>query len=229
MFNTVLFLGYDDMQAIDLIGPWEVFIILRDILYPDLKLHIVSETGAPFSIGNGLTLPAHMSFAQAPKADLLFVPGGTGRVKQTENKTLLDFIQTQYKTCEHIASICTGTFLLYAAGLLQEKKCTTYWRALLELYRLSDVSDITVSEERIVRDGNVWTTGGLVSGIDLALAMISELCSSEIAGRVQLVFEYFPPTRAYTRDRDIYRIPPYSPDDYGARRVPRYIKKTLWS
>lgn len=223
MSKTILFIGYDDVQAIDLIGPWEVFILWRNLIDPKLQLYIVSETGEPFSMGNELTLPAHMSFAKAPKADIVVVPGGQGRIKQTNNKTLLNFIQTQYQSCEYIASVCTGAFLLQAAGILQGKKCTTYWRALPEFTRLLGV---TVSEERIVRDGKVWTAGGLSSGIDLALAIIAEIAGDEIAGRIQLAFEYFPLDKVYATEENTKQLPPYNNSDHEVI-VPRYIKKII--
>jgi transcriptional regulator GlxA family with amidase domain len=105
-----------------------------------------------------------------------------------------------------VISVCTGMFLLHKAGLLMNKPVTTYWRALSEL---RSFKDIDVKEERVVKSGNIWTTGGVSSGIDLAFELIAEIAGNEEAGRVQLLFEYFPKRTIYCNLQSSKSLPPY--------------------
>ena len=102
---------------------------------------------------------------------------------------MIAFVQKQYPTCQHILSVCTGSFILQAAGLLEGKNATTYWGSL---DRLRQFSDVTVVEERFVRNDNIWTAAGVSAGIDLALALIAAEEGDEMAGKVQLAAEYYP-------------------------------------
>ncbi len=91
--------------------------------------------------------------------------------------------------CQQVLSVCTGAFILQAAGLLQDKQATTHWNSL---ERLRAFPEVRVIEQRFVRDGNIWTSAGVSAGIDLALALVAELAGAEIAGKVQLAMEYYP-------------------------------------
>src|SRR5207253_249262 len=102
---------------------------------------------------------------------------------------LLKFIQQQAKECKHILSVCTGAFILVNAGILQNENITTYWRALPELL---DMKNVHVKEERIVKSGKIFAAGGVSSGIDLAFEVIADVAGKDTAGKVQLLFEYFP-------------------------------------
>ncbi len=97
-------------------------------------------------------------------------------------------------------------FLLQKAGLIRNKSVTTYWRALSELRSLQDVD---VEEERVVKSGKIWTSGGVSSGIDLAFELIAEIAGKEEAGRVQLLFEYFPKGTIYCDLETSKSLPPY--------------------
>jgi len=89
--------------------------------------------------------------------------------------------------------VCSGSFVLEAAGLLKGKKATTYWNSIPKLRK----TGVLVVEDRFVRDGNVWTSGGVSTGIDLALALIADQAGEETAGKVQLTVEYYPLLRKY--------------------------------
>ena len=97
------------------------------------------------------------------------MPGGEGTRKEVDNQVLIDFIADQAKHCKAVLSVCTGSFLLHRAGLLSGKKATTHWNSL---DRLRALGDVEVVEERIVNDGNIWSSAGVSSGIDLMLAFI---------------------------------------------------------
>ncbi len=102
--------------------------------------------------------------------------------------------------------MCTGAFILQAAGLLSGKKATTHWRSL---DRLRQFSDVTVIEERVVRDGNIWTAAGVSAGIDLALALMADQVGEEVAGKVQLAAEYYPHHLKYGQAHHIPETPAY--------------------
>ena len=125
---------------------------------------------------------------------MLLVPGGLGTRTEVANPLLIDFLQRQAANCRAILSVCTGAFLLHAAGLLAGKRATTHWDSL---ERLRNLGDVEVVEERYVRSGNVWTSAGISSGIDLMLRFIAETTGEDGAGEVQLQAEYFPSTRIY--------------------------------
>lgn len=227
MHKTLGVLLYEQVQPLDVIGPWEVFAMWKNILGAPLQLCLIAETHSYITCDNDIVLKAHMDFTQAPPLDYLLIPGGRGRLNQVNHAPLIAFIQQQAVHCQYILSVCTGAFLLQAAGLLHEKSATTYWRALPELTAFHDTR---VLEERIVKSGKIWTAGGVSSGIDLALALIATVAGQETAGQVQLLLEYFPPNTRYCQKDTIHTLPPYR---QGRGEIPAplpaYIKKYLES
>ena len=189
MQKNIGILMYDMVQPMDFIGPWEIFSTWKNILNEPINLYLVSENGKKIICDNDISVDVHCSFETAPLFDYLIVPGGRGRNKESYNQNMLNFIKKQVENCQYILSVCTGMFLLYHAGLLKNKKVTTYWRAAPEIKNLKDVE---FCGDRIVKSDKLWTAGGISSGIDLALELISELKGKEEAGKVQLLFEYFP-------------------------------------
>ena len=135
-----------------------------------------------------------MSFEEAPQLDYLLIPGGFGTREQVDNPQLIDFVSQQAKHCRAMLSVCTGSFILHACGLLKGKKATTHWLSLEQLRQLDDVE---VVEERIVIDGNIWTSSGVSAGIDLALEFIKHEAGDGTAGSVQSFAEYYPSGKTY--------------------------------
>jgi transcriptional regulator GlxA family with amidase domain len=107
---------------------------------------------------------------------------------------LVQFVSEQAKGCKAVLSVCTGSFILHRAGLLAGKRATTHWSSLP---RLAALGDVTVCQERVVRDGNVWTAAGVSAGIDLALAFIESEAGETVAGKVQFGTEYYPTGRFF--------------------------------
>lgn len=220
------FLIYPRMQLMDLVGPLEVFEIWRHF-NPQLENYLIAENTERIPCGVGVELYSHFTVENAPDLDLLIVPGGYGRLEQVANQSLIKFIQRQALCCQKIAAVCTGAFLLQAAGVLVGKAATTYWRAIPEL---ALDPTLTVAEERIVHSGKVWSSGGVSSGIDLALALIADFAGEQIAGKVQLMFEYFPSQQVYDSYPDLTDLPDYPREAKECvRRLPRYIQKYLQS
>lgn len=216
---------YENVQPIDVIGPWEVFSFWKYILDAPLNMYLISEQGGFVPCDNGIVLKADHKFDDCPQLDYLIVPGGRGRVTQVNNAKLIGFIKKQAVNSQYILSVCTGMFLLHKAGLLQDKSATTYWRALPELKKYSEVH---VREERIVKSARVWTSGGVTSGIDLALEFIAEIAGKETAGKVQLLLEYFPKDIAYCSLNTANALPPYFCADSSSNpELPEYVRAWL--
>jgi transcriptional regulator GlxA family with amidase domain len=135
---------------------------------------VVSTDGAPVTTSSGLTMVPHTDLNQAPAAiDTLIVAGGAGADRACGDQAMLDWIAARAETTRRVASVCTGAFLLAAAGLLDGRRATTHWAAAAELARRHPL--VSVDPEPIfVRDGPVWTSAGVTAGMDLALAMVEE-------------------------------------------------------
>lgn len=216
---------YDNVQPMDVIGPWEVLSFWKNSLQAPVSMFLISENGSYVQCANDIVLKAHVDFEHAPSLDYLLVPGGQGRLTQENNEKYLAFIKKQAKNAKYILSICTGMFLLHKAGILSQKSTTTYWRALPELKAFPDVHAV---EQRIVKDGNIWSSGGISSGIDLAFELIAEVAGKEAAGEVQLLFEYFPRDKVFASLQSIDQLPPYY-RDLGKPYLPQYIKEYIQS
>ncbi len=140
------------------------------------------------SSDRGLTILPTCTFDNAPSLDLICVPGGAGVVDALADVETVDFIRRQGGRAQFVTSVCTGAFLLGAAGLLKGRRAATHW-AFVDLLPLVGASH---EKGRIVRDGNVFTSGGVTSGIDFAFRIVAEVAGSEVAQAIQLAIEYDP-------------------------------------
>ncbi|MBA2651175.1 MAG: DJ-1/PfpI family protein [Tatlockia sp.] len=216
---------YDNVQSMDFIGLWEVFSIWKNSLNAPLEMFLIAENGSDVHCVNEITIKAHYDFDHSPSIDYLFVPGGPGRMKEVHNEQLITFIKKQAKHAEYILSVCTGMFLLQKAGLFHNTPVTTYWRALQEAQSLPGIQ---IVEERIVNQGHFWLAGGVSSSIDLAFAFLAQIAGKELAGKVQLLFEYFPKQEVYCTSELIEKLPPYYTAKEGEKaQLPKYIREYL--
>jgi transcriptional regulator GlxA family with amidase domain len=172
------------------------------------NIFTVSQIGGTIRCAKGLNILSDYNFDSCPPLDYLLIPGGQGTRKEEGNLQLIEFIQNQAENCKQILSVCTGSLLLQAAGLLEGKKATTHWRSLECLRRNPKVQ---VMEERFTHDGMIWTSAGVSAGIDMILAFICNQAGEEIAGQVQLAAEYYPSGIIYG-------------DAHKTNDVPKYIK-----
>ena len=177
------FLLFPEVQQLDLTGPHDVLASL-----PDVQVHLIWKETGPVIASSGLVLQATTNFADCPPLDVLCIPGGAGVGPLMEDPQTLEFIRRQAARARYVTSVCTGSLVLGAAGLLQGKRATTHW-AYHEL--LAPLGAIPV-RERVVRDGNLLTGGGITAGIDFALTLAAELFDAATAQRVQLQLEYAP-------------------------------------
>ena len=188
------FLIFPGLEELDLVGPWEMIALWgKSLQGPETRL-LIAESREPVICANGMSLNPHVTFDDCPQLDYLLVPGGEGTRTQVNNESLVRFVSDQAGACQAVLSVCTGSFLLHRAGLLSGRRATTHWSALP---RLAALGDVKVCQERIVRDGNVWTAAGVSAGIDLALAFIESVAGEEVAGKVQFGAEYYPSGRFF--------------------------------
>ncbi len=194
MSDTFGFLMFNDVEELDVVGPWEVISIWSKNFNGPKKVITVSQTAGAIHCARGLQIISEYDFTNCPKLDYLLVPGGWGERSESSNEKLVNFIRTTGNQCKAVLSVCTGALLLQAAGLLDGKKATTHWKSL---ERLRKFDKTTVVEKRWVKDGNIWSAAGVSSGIDLALALIADVAGEETAGQIQFYIEYYPPQKRY--------------------------------
>jgi len=191
---TFGFLLFPDLEELDLVGPWEMIAMWSKYAGGPEKYLMIAETADPVACANGMILTPHASFNNAPQLDYLLIPGGLGTRTQVKNEKLTAFVAAQAENCKAVLSVCTGSFILQAAGLLNGKRATTHWLSLEDLRRLGGVE---VVEERFVVDGRIWTSSGVSAGIDLALEFINREAGEQTAGKVQSFAEYYPAGKLY--------------------------------
>ena len=175
---------FDRITALDAIGPYEVLSRL-----PGARIRWVAVTPGPYRTDNRqLTLVAEEPLSAVPHPDIIMVPGGFGtRVLMTPNP-LLDWLRAAHETSQWTTSVCTGSLLLGAAGILRGLEATTHWAAHEQLAELGAKPTL----KRVVVQGKVVTAAGVSSGIDMALTLVARIAGDEFAQTVQLGIEYDP-------------------------------------
>lgn len=183
LFN-VGFVIFPELTQLDFTGPQQVLARL-----PQSAMHIVAKSAAPVPSDSSLSLVPTHTFENCPRLDLICVPGGiTGVVRAMRDRETIEFIREQSTTAKYVTSVCTGAFILGAAGLLKGRRATTHW-AFTELLPLVGA---THEKGRVVKDGNVITAGGVTSGIDFGLNVVAEIAGESTAHAIQLRLEYNP-------------------------------------
>ena len=179
----IALLLYDNLTLLDAVGPYEV---LGRI--PGAELKIVSPTGDPVTTDQGLQLTPHGDLSLAPAPEVLVIPGGEGEEPLRSDEPVINWIRAVDAGSQWTTSVCTGSLLLAAAGLLQGRRATSHWTAL-EVLREYGAEP---TGERVVVDGKYVTAAGVSSGIDMALWLTAQLTSDLVAQTVQLGIEYDP-------------------------------------
>jgi cyclohexyl-isocyanide hydratase len=174
---------FPDLTIQDFVGPYDVFVKEKTF-----EVLVVGMTTDPIKAEGGLTLIPTLSFSDCPQLDILFVPGGRGVNQMLTSEPFLNFVRDQGKNARFVTSVCTGSLLLAAAGLLKGHKGTTHWRSLDLLTKLG----VEVVENRYVIDGKFVTGGGVTAGIDFGLALVAHIAGERSAKFIQLMLEYNP-------------------------------------
>jgi transcriptional regulator GlxA family with amidase domain len=175
---------YDRFTALDAIGPYEVLSRL-----PGARVIFLAAEAGPVRTDNGmLTIEAERSLAELGDPDVILVPGGPGEVAQRAGEPMLDWLRTAHATSTWTTSVCTGSLILAAAGLLDGRPATGHWLAMEELGRLG----ARPTAQRVVFDGKIVTGAGVSAGIDMALTLVARIAGREVAQAIQLGIEYDP-------------------------------------
>ncbi|WP_095102477.1 DJ-1/PfpI family protein [Pseudomonas sp. Irchel 3A5] len=174
---------FPKVQQLDLTGPYDVFASTSDV-----TVHLIWKDLDALHSSTGLQLKPTQTFAGCPPLDVLCIPGGQGIDPLLEDEQTLAFIRKQALTVKYLTSVCTGALVLGAAGLLKGRRATTHWAS----HELLESFGAIAVHERVVRDGNLMTGGGVTAGIDFALTLVSELFGEVRAQTVQLQLEYAP-------------------------------------
>jgi cyclohexyl-isocyanide hydratase len=171
------------LTQLDMTGPYEVLARL-----PNTRVHLVAHSMAPVKTDRGMEIVPTVTFAECPQLDIVMVPGGPGQQDLMEDATVLEFLNRQAAGAKYVTSVCTGSLVLGAAGLLKGRRATCHWAAIEHLKALGAVP----VNQRVVMDGNIITGAGVASGIDFALAVAADLDGEEVAKQIQLQIEYDP-------------------------------------
>jgi putative intracellular protease/amidase len=183
--TQIAIVTYPGCTALDFIGPYEV---LRRL--PDAEVRFVWHEPGPVTADSGvLVIGATHSLAETPSPDVVLVPGGMTAVERTQDEALLDWVRQAHRSATWTASVCTGSIILAAAGLLNGKRATSHW---LALPMLKTLGAIAVSDERVVHEGQIVTSAGVSAGIDLALWLAGRIGGDDRAKVIQLSIEYDP-------------------------------------
>ena len=188
---------FDNVEVLDFAGPFEVF--SRTRLQPGVEARR-SEDGAPFQVftvartrdpitaTGGLTVVPRHGFADAPRIDLLVVPGGFGTRRLLQDEETLDWIRRTAAAARQVTSVCTGSLLLARAGLLEGRRATTHWGALDLLDSLG--AGVTVERTLRVVDDGIISSAGVASGMDMAFYVVETLFGREVADETARYIEY---------------------------------------
>jgi transcriptional regulator GlxA family with amidase domain len=181
---NIAILLYDKFTALDAIGPYEVLSRL-----PGASVTFVAAEPGPVSTDNGmLALLVGHSLEDVSQPEIVLVPGGPGEVAARAGGAALDWLRAVDRTSTWTTSVCTGSLVLAAAGLLDGRRATTHWLAFDELRRLG----AEPVDERVVFDGKLVTAAGVSAGIDMALALAARIAGDQVAQAIQLGIEYDP-------------------------------------
>ena len=189
MTITVGILLFDDVEELDLAGPWEVFTLAAEV-GADLKTVTIAEAVRVIRCVHGLRVIADHGFADAPKLDVLLVPGGMGTRREVGNPVMLDWIRRTAAGCTWVTGVCTGSLLLAGAGVVRGRRYTTHWAFADQLDSLGEGK--VIRNARYIADGNLVTAAGVSAGIDMSIWLVGQIFGDELARTAQKVMEYEP-------------------------------------
>ncbi len=174
---------FPDVTQLDLTGPWEVF-----ARTPGVECHLIWKDLQPVRSDRGLSILPTTTFADCPPLDVICVPGGPGQIALMSDDVTLNFLRQQADQAKWVTSVCTGSLVLGAAGLLKGYRATSHWSSIDQLALLG----AEPVSQRVVRDRNRISGAGVTSGIDFALTLVAEIAGDAVAKSVQLQMEYDP-------------------------------------
>lgn len=201
----VVFLFYDGMTALDAVGPHEVLSRL-----PGAKVQRVAQAKRPILTDSGIALNAEFALTDVLHADILLIPGAGSATTLSFYPVILEWVRSIHTSTTWTTSVCTGSLILGAAGILSGLKATTHWAAFDRLEKWG----AKPTPSRVVEDGKVITAAGVSAGIDMALTLVAKIAGVQFAQALQLGIEYDPqppfdvgsPLKANPAIRDALRM-----------------------
>lgn len=190
MAVTIGIVVFPGAEELDFVGPWEVFTASAGMQAdePD-RVVLIAQTAEAVRCAKGLRVLPDATFDDHPPLDVVLVPGGMGTRREVENPTLLEWLRTVAGGARWVTSVCTGSFVLHAAGVAAGRRLATYWGAE---DALAELGVEVVRDARWVRDGNVVSSQGVSAGIDMALWLVGQLHSPAHARATQRYIQYEP-------------------------------------
>jgi len=179
----VIFALYPRVTQLDFTGPYEVLTRI-----PGAQATLASMDGGTMEADGGITFSGLKAFKDIKSCDLICVPGGFGTFAMIQDQPFLAEIKRLADQSRYVTSVCTGSLILAAAGLLTGKNAACHWAWRDQLSQFGAIPN----PARVVRDGNIMTGGGVTAGIDMALTMLAEIAGADYAQAVQLGLEYAP-------------------------------------
>jgi putative intracellular protease/amidase len=179
----IAILLFDGLVALDAIGPYDVLKLM-----PEADVRLVAAERGPVQTDGPLKLIADDTLEDVATPDIVVVPGGPGALAASRDERLLNWLRTAHEHTRLTTSVCWGSELLGAAGLLRGVEATSHWLVLDELARYGAIA----VDERVVVSGRIVTSAGVSAGIDMALALVALTAGDEVARRIQLVLQYAP-------------------------------------
>jgi transcriptional regulator GlxA family with amidase domain len=187
--NTAILI-FDDVEVLDFAGPFEVFSVTNELSgYSILDVYTVAREKTPVTARNGLSVNPDYSIDEAPQADILIIPGGSGTRPLLLQHDVLSWISHSAQHADKVLSVCTGALLLAKVGLLDGIKSTTHGSAFETLAEIAPTTEI-IRDARFVDNGKVITSAGISAGIDMSLYVIEMLFGKETAQNTAAYMEY---------------------------------------
>lgn len=190
--RTIGIVLFDNAEELDALGPWEVLAFWARMFPQDgTTVTTLSPDGGEVRCAKGLRVVAEHSFADAPALDVLLFPGGRGARERLDDEQTLDWLRGQAAVVPLLTSVCTGSLVFAAAGLLRNRPATTHWRSLSRLAELDSSIEVR-ADDRWVDTGDVITAAGVSAGLDMALHLVDRLAGTERARQVRRGIQYDP-------------------------------------
>jgi len=187
--TTTGILMFKDMEELDFVGPWEVF-TMGKLFTPEDRVIAIGLDDKEVRCAKGMHMRPDVALDDAPKLDVLVVPGGDGTRPLLKDERLIAWVKARAAQVTWTTSVCSGSLILAQAGLLDGRKATTHWSVLPELRQYEKVE--VVERMRYVRDGQLVTAAGVSAGIDMALWVYGQVATPERARHVQRAMQYDP-------------------------------------
>jgi len=198
MPRTIGILLFDGAEEMDFVGPWDVFTAAL-LGTPDDRVVTIAERSGPISCEKGLRVIPDLSYREAMEVDVVLVPGGSGARREIANPATTNWLRNAAAKCTWLTSVCTGVFLLVGAGLVVGRRITTHHDFIHDLRATGGVD--VVEGVRFVRDGNLVTAAGVMSGIEMSLWLVERLYGADRAAKAKAYIAYDYPPRDRVDER----------------------------